>query len=112
MRKLIITGEGMSPPSFQVCMQGLTNSSSSLSNAGLFLWIDLSPYLEPHLDSWEAESKLSKRINEVGVVMSMGASYHEEKAGWFRVIFSLEEGKLWEGLRRYVFFFTSSFSSD
>jgi 1-aminocyclopropane-1-carboxylate synthase len=68
-------------------------------NSGFFLWIDLSPFLEDQ-DSWEAEKMLSSKLLKAGIEMSTGFSYHNEKPGWFRVIFSVEREALEEGLRR------------
>jgi len=73
------------------------------SNAGFFLWIDLSPYLTTKTDEakgWEAEAALKKSILEAGVEMSSGAGYHEEKPGWFRVLFTVEKDALEEALKR------------
>ncbi|KAF7946168.1 hypothetical protein EAE96_009171 [Botrytis aclada] len=73
-------------------------------NSGFFLWIDLSPFLEiqdrDNKDLWEAENMLSSELLKAGVEMSAGFAYHNEKPGWFRVIFSDEREVLEEGLRR------------
>jgi len=74
-------------------------------NAGFFLWIDLSPYLTTKTDEakgWEAEAALKKSILEAGVEMSSGAGYHEEKPGWFRVLFTVEKDALEEALKRII----------
>lgn len=62
-------------------------------NSGFFLWIDLSPFLEfqdgdrDDKDLWEAERMLSSKLLKAGVEMSTGFAYHNEKPGWFRLIF-------------------------
>jgi 1-aminocyclopropane-1-carboxylate synthase len=73
------------------------------SNAGFFLWIDLSPYLSPRNPdsaSWAAEKELKTRLSEAGVEISPGLGNKAERPGWFRVIFSVERDILEEGLRR------------
>jgi 1-aminocyclopropane-1-carboxylate synthase len=72
--------------------------------AGFFLWIDLSKCLDKAIVSseagWAAELDLSRRLQQIGVQMSTGYAYHNEVPGWFRVIFSLDEESLKEGLSR------------
>jgi xeroderma pigmentosum group C-complementing protein len=51
-------------------------------------------------DGWAAELDLSRRLQQIGVEMSTGYAYHNEVPGWFRVIFSLDEESLKEGLSR------------
>ncbi|CCD34844.1 hypothetical protein BofuT4_uP098200.1 [Botrytis cinerea T4] len=72
-------------------------------NSGFFLWIDLSPFLEiqdrDNEDLWEAEKMLSSKLLKAGIEMSTGFAYHNEKPGWFRIIFSVEREVLEEGLR-------------
>ncbi|GFF75125.1 1-aminocyclopropane-1-carboxylate synthase 6 [Aspergillus lentulus] len=72
--------------------------------AGFFLWIDLSKCLDKAIltsqDGWAAELDLSRRLQQIGVEMSTGYAYHNEVPGWFRVLFSLDEESLKEGLSR------------
>ncbi|KAH1589998.1 hypothetical protein KXX34_005141 [Aspergillus fumigatus] len=72
--------------------------------AGFFLWIDLSKCLDDRIvtsqDGWAAELALSRQLQQIGVEMSTGYAYHNEVPGWFRVIFSLDEESLKEGLSR------------
>ncbi|EAL85010.1 aminotransferase, classes I and II family [Aspergillus fumigatus Af293] len=51
-------------------------------------------------DGWAAELALSRQLQQIGVEMSTGYAYHNEVPGWFRVIFSLDEESLKEGLSR------------
>ncbi|PKX90106.1 acc synthase [Aspergillus novofumigatus IBT 16806] len=80
--------------------------------AGFFLWIDLSKCLDKAIvasqDGWAAELDLSRRLQQIGVEMSTGYAYHNEVPGWFRVIFSLDEESLKEGLSRIIKFYHSS----
>jgi xeroderma pigmentosum group C-complementing protein len=50
-----------------------------------------------------AELDLSQQLQRIGVEMSSGLAYHNETAGWFRVIFSVEREILEEGLSRLVY---------
>ncbi|KAH1291815.1 hypothetical protein KXV68_005057 [Aspergillus fumigatus] len=80
--------------------------------AGFFLWIDLSKCLDNRIvtsqDGWAAELALSRQLQQIGVEMSTGYAYHNEVPGWFRVIFSLDEESLKEGLSRIIKFYHSS----
>ncbi|KAF2435130.1 1-aminocyclopropane-1-carboxylate synthase 1 [Tothia fuscella] len=72
-------------------------------NAGFFIWMDLShwmPLEEADGDGWQAENILSQRFKESGLVMGTAKSYHGAKPGGFRLIFTLEEYVLEEGIRR------------
>jgi 1-aminocyclopropane-1-carboxylate synthase len=65
--------------------------------------MDLSPYLgnpSEEKDGWALEKEMSARLAKVGVFMSSGAAYHNEKPGWYRLVFSREKELLEEGLRR------------
>ncbi|TLD29369.1 putative classes I and II family [Venturia nashicola] len=70
-------------------------------NAGFFIWLDLSRYVAGNgSDEWLAESILSKEFEEAGVDMAAGSAYHAEKAGYFRLIFTAEDGRVGEGIKR------------
>lgn len=70
-------------------------------NAGFFIWLDLSKLVQGNgSDEWLAEAILSKEFEEAGVVMAAGSTYHAEKAGYFRSIFTAEDGRVEEGIRR------------
>ncbi|KAF2124105.1 aminotransferase, classes I and II family [Dothidotthia symphoricarpi CBS 119687] len=73
------------------------------SNAGFFLWIDLSACLQD--PSWQAEEDLKMRLYDHGVEMSTGQAYHDRMPGSFRFIFSVDRDTLVEGLARIVSFF-------
>ncbi|KAF7530773.1 hypothetical protein PCG10_000283 [Penicillium crustosum] len=92
--------------------QGLLQAALSMSIAGFFLWIDLSKCLDNTIvgsqGEWAAELDLSRRLQQIGVVMSSGYAYHNEVAGWFRVIFSVEVESLKVGLSRIIEFYNSS----
>ncbi|EHK48023.1 hypothetical protein TRIATDRAFT_316156 [Trichoderma atroviride IMI 206040] len=72
-------------------------------NAGLFMWLDLSPQLplsEADGDGWAAEKLLSERFTRAGVKVDPGAEYQSPEPGRFRLMFCVEEDTLREGLRR------------
>ncbi|KAI0454571.1 PLP-dependent transferase [Xylaria acuta] len=72
-------------------------------NAELFIWLDLSPFLpvkETNGDGWSAQKLLLERLEQAGVSMSTGESYRAPDLGMFRIIFSLDEESLREGIRR------------
>ncbi|KAF3035954.1 hypothetical protein E8E12_006340 [Didymella heteroderae] len=71
-------------------------------NAGLFVWVDLTPWLPPtNLESEGAtrEQMLAQKFFDHGVHLQPGEEHGRE--GWFRVVFSaLEKLAMDEGLRR------------
>ncbi|KAL4791210.1 pyridoxal phosphate-dependent transferase [Aspergillus venezuelensis] len=84
-------------------------------NAGFFLYMDLSPYLPPAtttnangdndsdrpLSGSEREFALAQRFLDNGLFLHPGEE-HCKHLGWFRLVFSHEEGVLREGLDRLV----------
>jgi 1-aminocyclopropane-1-carboxylate synthase len=75
----------------------------SNSNAGLFIWLDLSDFLNTYQqleDGWAAEAALAAKLAAGGVVLSTGQRYQSPKPGNFRMIFSYDEATLREGIRR------------
>jgi len=75
-----------------------------VSNAGFFLYIDLSPFLPsvPGSDSPRAaEYALARRLVDGGVGLHP-CEEHNEVPGHFRVVFSHKGDTLTEGLRRCV----------
>ncbi|KAF2159607.1 hypothetical protein M409DRAFT_37907 [Zasmidium cellare ATCC 36951] len=72
-------------------------------NAGLFIWLDLEPFLpvsETDGDGWAAARLLNERLREEGVVMSTGEAYRAETPGRFRLVFSMSEAVVREGVKR------------
>ncbi|KAL4944852.1 hypothetical protein BDV06DRAFT_209959 [Aspergillus oleicola] len=72
-------------------------------NAGFFLYMDLSPYLPESegLSGSEREFALAQRFLDNGLFLHPGEE-HCKHLGWFRLVFSHEEGVLREGLDRLV----------
>ncbi|KAH9221867.1 pyridoxal phosphate-dependent transferase [Leptodontidium sp. 2 PMI_412] len=71
------------------------------TNAGLFVYIDLSPYLGPISEADpRGEFELAQCLVDHGVFLHPGEE-HNEAPGWFRVSFaSMDFESLEEGLRR------------
>ncbi|KAL4952636.1 pyridoxal phosphate-dependent transferase [Aspergillus filifer] len=82
-------------------------------NAGFFLYMNLSPYLPPStttnaigdndrpLSDSEREFALAQKFLDDGLFLHPGEE-HCKHLGWFRLVFSHEEGVLREGLDRLV----------
>ncbi|KAG5547281.1 hypothetical protein RHGRI_013078 [Rhododendron griersonianum] len=69
--------EGLKKAGIQ-CLEG---------NAGLFCWMNLSPFLEN--PTWENELEIwGKIVSEVKLNISPGSSCHCSEPGWFRVCFA------------------------
>ncbi|KAI1424379.1 PLP-dependent transferase [Xylaria sp. FL1777] len=72
-------------------------------NAGLFIWVDLSsalPLKEANGDGWLAERLLLERLVQAGVSLSPGKEFRALRPGRFRLVFSLDEETLREGIKR------------
>jgi DNA-binding transcriptional MocR family regulator len=72
------------------------------SNAGFFIWADLSAFLanEPG-DSWvEKERSLNDRLFNGGVHLATSEAFSGEDSGWFRISFSVTKDLLELGLKR------------
>lgn len=71
------------------------------SNAGFFVWIDLSPYLSSELDGeLNQEFALAKRLRQAGVFLHPQEE-HSQEPGWFRVVYTQDPRTVTEGLQRY-----------
>jgi DNA-binding transcriptional MocR family regulator len=73
------------------------------SNAGLFLWADLSRYLEsqPGETPLQRERSLNELLFNGGVHLATSEAFSGEDSGWFRITFSVDEARLRLGLNRY-----------
>ena len=72
-------------------------------NAGFFLWVNLTPLLPPEsvgVSDDEREYALTTRFLDGGVVLQPGEE-HSVWKGWFRIVFTMEQWMLEEGLRRF-----------
>ncbi|KAF7550486.1 hypothetical protein G7046_g8001 [Stylonectria norvegica] len=70
------------------------------SNAGFFVWVDLSPYLPSDLDGEvNCEFALAKKLKNAGVFLHPKEEHSLEK-GWFRMVYTQDPRTVTEGLRR------------
>lgn len=70
------------------------------SNAGFFIYVDLSPFLpKDDRSDREREFILAQKLLDAGIFLHPGEE-HSKDAGWFRLVFSNDEPALQEGLRR------------
>ena len=67
------------------------------SNAGFFLWIDLSPYLSNQ--ERNPEFALAKKLEEAGVFLHPQEE-HSLKPGWFRLVYTQKPETVTEGIKR------------
>lgn len=76
------------------------SSNWQTSNAGFFIYIDLSPFLpDINCSVQEREFALAQQLLDEGIFLHPGEE-HSKDAGWFRLVFSNDEPALKEGLRR------------
>ncbi|CAM1506360.1 Fc.00g060010.m01.CDS01 [Cosmosporella sp. VM-42] len=70
------------------------------SNAGFFIWVDLSPYLPEDLNGGvNVEFALAEKLREAGVFLHPGEE-HSLKPGWFRMVYTQDPRTVTEGLQR------------
>jgi 1-aminocyclopropane-1-carboxylate synthase len=76
------------------------------TNVGMFVYIDLSPYLDPpSKDDPRGEFGLAQHLVDNGIFLHPGEE-HSEVVGWFRLVFAaIDRETLIEGLRRWVYFY-------
>jgi len=68
------------------------------SKAGLFLWANFQKYLRSN--DFESEEELFEMFMKNGIYVSPGKAFKEQQPGWFRVITSLEQDRIENGLNR------------
>ncbi|ORY08554.1 pyridoxal phosphate-dependent transferase [Clohesyomyces aquaticus] len=82
-------------------LRGLGVEYQKGGNAGFFLWVDLRRWLGGgEGDGWDKEERLTERLVGNKVFLTGGRRQGSEKPGWYRLVFSHEEGYLREGFRR------------
>lgn len=70
------------------------------SNAGFFVWVDLSPHLPTNLGGEKnAEFALAKKLRDAGIFLHPREE-HSLKPGWFRIVYTQDPRTISEGLRR------------
>ena len=72
------------------------------SNAGFFIWTNLSAYLRPEDGDTpvEQERALNDRLFNGGVHVATSEAFFGEEAGWFRISFALDRDTLKLALKR------------
>lgn len=69
----------------------------------MFVWLDLRrnlPIRDTNGDEWAAEKLLAERFKQHGVFMGTGKQYASPVPGFFRLIHSVSEIDLREGIQR------------
>jgi aspartate/methionine/tyrosine aminotransferase len=69
------------------------------SNAGFFLWVDLSPYLPNGGTRQEREFQLAQKLVDKNIFLHPGEE-HSMDAGWFRLVYTTSPEVVTEGLKR------------
>jgi 1-aminocyclopropane-1-carboxylate synthase len=69
------------------------------SNAGFFLWVDLSPYLPKEGTQKEREFQLAQKLVDRNIFLHPGEE-HSMDAGWFRLVYTTSPEVVTEGLKR------------
>jgi len=75
------------------------------SNAGFFIWIDLTKYLDKipgEKTPLEKERELNQRILDGGVHLATSEAFYGEEFGWFRITFTVDEMVLGLALSRLM----------
>ncbi|KAL5614294.1 hypothetical protein BROUX41_004404 [Berkeleyomyces rouxiae] len=75
-------------------------------NAGFFLWVKLSDvYLKHHPESSNSPTindEVSEALMANRVFLASGTNFGSEQPGWYRIVFSINETSLIEGLSRVL----------
>lgn len=74
----------------------------SKAEAGFFVYVDLSRWLPPPKEGkskFERECMLAQRLVDGGVFLHPGEE-HGLRVGWFRVVYTMDEKVVGEGMRR------------
>jgi DNA-binding transcriptional MocR family regulator len=89
---------------YEICTQFLRAHSIPYipSNAGFFIWVDLSAYLEamPGQTKVEKERMMNSKLLDAGVHLATSEAFYGEDYGWFRITFTVEKDTLELGLKR------------
>jgi aspartate/methionine/tyrosine aminotransferase len=72
------------------------------SNAGFYLWADLSAYLDrlPGDTPLDKEREMNHRLLDEGVHIATSEAFYGEECGWFRITFAVQRNILELGLNR------------
>jgi 1-aminocyclopropane-1-carboxylate synthase len=74
------------------------------SNAGFFIWVDLTRFLAklPGSTALEKEREMNRRLLDGGLHLTTSEAFYGEEYGWFRITFTVERGVLELALQRLV----------
>ena len=104
-RDFVVASRLQLAAAYKHATDGLRNIGVSYlpgSNAGFFLWIDLSQFLPEDLDGEpNAEFALAKKLVVRGVFLHPREE-HSLKPGWFRMVYSQDPAVVTEGINRCV----------
>ncbi|KZZ96079.1 Pyridoxal phosphate-dependent transferase, major domain protein [Moelleriella libera RCEF 2490] len=102
-REFIAASRARLAEAYAVATKGLQDIGVAYlpgSNAGLFLWVDLSPYLPEDLDGeLNAEFALAKKLQSKGVFLHPREE-HSLTPGWFRLVYTQDADIVKEGIKR------------
>jgi 1-aminocyclopropane-1-carboxylate synthase len=73
------------------------------TNAGFFIWIDLSAYLKamPGHTDLEKEREMNRKLLDNGIHLATSEQFYGEDYGWFRITFAVEKDVLELGMIRF-----------
>ena len=71
------------------------------SKAGLFAWVDLSPFLKGNVDARNEKSLFLQLLNDYKLYIPNGTEFGSRDPGWFRVIFAIKRDHWKEFCRRF-----------
>jgi gliotoxin/aspirochlorine biosynthesis aminotransferase len=90
---------------YNFCTSFLKNHSIPYihSNAGFYLWADLSAFSDrlPGANPLEKERELNLRLMDGGLHLATSEAFWGEDCGWFRITFAVPRKVLELGLNRY-----------
>lgn len=89
---------------YEICTQFLRNHAIPYipSNAGFFIWVDLTAYLNAMdgTSELEKERTMNYKLLDAGVHLATSEAFYGEDYGWFRITFTVQKETLLLGLKR------------
>lgn len=91
---------------YTICTRFLRKYSISYNptNAGFFIWMDLSKYLKemPGHTELQKEKEMNRRLLDSGIHLATSEQFYGEDYGWFRITFAVEKDILELGMKRFI----------